>query len=299
MGVILAVLIFAGPDPAVFQQLQVGAFAQARDALLAKRQSGVWDLDDQLTLAAACLALEDLGCAELLYRETLEPVPRHALALFGLAEIRRLQGNYKAARGLFTDYLASTLPGRTAGYDDVARARIAALERAGDAAAGFAARPLGRPPTFSALAWTSLRWSSLAFFPAFLAGAISFGIANEVVRGSDALAVLGAFSVGVGVYGGMVAYGVDRAARRRGYTGATLNAGIAAAVVPFAAFGGLALMIETNAMDGDLAPLIFIGVLSAGMAFAPAAVYLRDLRPIGAEAGTGSPSGQVPSVVYE
>ena len=113
------------------------------------------------------------------------------------------------------------------------------------------------------------------------------------------LPIITGFGVGAAIFGGGVAWGIDRAAARHGYTGAALQAGISAVAMPMVigVAGGLGL--EVMNIDDDLVmPAMLLGMV-AGVSLVPAWFYVGDLRPIGAEAGTGNPEGGVPSVVAQ
>lgn len=306
MPFLVAALIFAAPSAATMDDLENGRFAQAEERLMQKRQSGNWDLQDQLVLAAACLGKGDLDCAAFLYHETLEPEPRTALAYFGLAEIRRLRGHFQAAAIRYQSYLDSSLPGRTAGYDKVAKERLAAIQAGaqagGEAPSGWNA---GRrntqhakmhPPKFGALSWASTRWASIAFFPAIfggiLAGAVADGVTND--GGTGVLIGLG---TGAAIFGGAIGWGMERVAKRRGYTGAWIKAGAASVALPILAFTGGFVLDQVMRFDEELAVTLAFGLAAGSIAIVVPMIYMTDLRPIGAEEGTGDAQGGVPSVV--
>ena len=78
MSIVLSALILAAPDAATLQAIESGQLDRAEELLLTQRERGVWDLDDQMTLAAVCLGKGDLECADYLYRCLLytSPSPR-------------------------------------------------------------------------------------------------------------------------------------------------------------------------------------------------------------------------------
>ena len=103
--------LLAAPDQATVTAMQQGRFADATAALMAKRKTGVWDLEDQMMLAAACLGAKDYACAEHLYNETLQPTPRTALAYYGLGVVAQMRGQRSRATQYFQAYLNSTCRG--------------------------------------------------------------------------------------------------------------------------------------------------------------------------------------------
>jgi hypothetical protein len=306
MSFLVAALILAAPSPATMDDLENGRFAQAEERLMQKRQSGIWDLQDQLVLAAACLGKGDLDCAAFLYNETLEPEPRTALAYFGLAEIERLRGHFPAAAIRYQSYLDSSLPGRTAGYDKVAEQRLAAIQagaQAGpEAPSGWDGGPRNaqhakmRPPKFGALSWASTRWASIAFFPAIFGGILVGAVAAELTNSGETSVLIG-LGTGAAIFGGAVGWGMERVANRRGYTGAWIKAGAASVAIPILAFTGGAFLDQAIGFDSELSVSLAFGVAAGGIAIAVPMIYMTDLRPIGAEEGTGDAQGGVPSVV--
>ncbi len=169
MSLLLSMIVWAAPDASIMNAIETGQLDQAEQALLAKREQGTWDLDDQMTLAAVCLGKGDLECAEYLYRESMRPKPRTALAYFGLAEIARVRGRMSRAKDFYRSYLKSPLPGRSKGYDTVAEQRLNALITAPPVTS---LRSNFKPPNFRELSWAASRYAGLSFFPAFLGGDI-------------------------------------------------------------------------------------------------------------------------------
>jgi hypothetical protein len=301
MPIVFAVLLFAAPDAQTLEALENGQFEIAQQRMMKKRASGVWDMNDQLTLAAVCLGKGDLDCAEYLYQETLTPVPRTALAYFGLAEVARLRGAFKSAAKYYRAYLESSLPGRSAPFDQVATQRAQAIAAGATAGPAPRRRSLARPPKFGELSWASSRWAVISFFPALFGGLIAGGIVSEMQSDGDfsiPTAVVG-LGVGAAIFGGGVAWGINRTAARRGYTGATLQAAASAVATPLVIGVAGVLAMGVLRMDDELiGPAMLLG-MGAGVSLVPAWIYMGDLRPIGAEAGSGNSEGGVPSVVAQ
>ena len=282
---LLAALIFAAPDATTQDLLRRSQFTAVQERLLEKRGTGDWDLADQMTLAAACLGQGDLDCAELLYNELLHPEPRTALAFFGLAEVARLRGDRDGAFTTYRAYLASSAPGRTSAYDDLATSRLAML------VGGPTGALAGRRPTFQELSWAASRWSSFAFFPAIAAGALTGAIASEL--NMDVGAALIGFSTAVAVFGGSVGYGIHRQAVGSGYRGNMVSTAVVAGLGPVVAVGAMFFALDNAGIDGDVAGLFgSMAAVGSVIVVAPL-VYSLGMEPIGDE----TEDQAVPSVV--
>ena len=73
--VALCRIVYAAPDAAIIQVIEAGKLDQEKK-LLTQREQGLWDLDDQMTLAAVCLGKGDLECALSFCIESMRPQPR-------------------------------------------------------------------------------------------------------------------------------------------------------------------------------------------------------------------------------
>jgi hypothetical protein len=295
MSVWLLSIVLAAPDQATVTAMQQGRFADATTVLMAKRKTGVWDLEDQMMLAAACLGSQDLACAEHLYNETLQPTPRTALAYYGLGVVAQMRGQNRRAAQYFTAYLSSTLPGRVPAYDAVATNYLQTPQKP-------APRRLavGPPPGLAELSYVSARWAGMAFLPALLMGSLAFAVVEEST-GADGAGVLVGFAVGAGTFGGITAYGIDRAARRRGYVGSPLRAGMAAVGAPILALGGVGMLavsgsVGNSILDDDLIGLVAFAGGGLAISVLPALAYRSELRVLGAPSDAAAEVA-APSVV--
>ena len=281
MPLLLSLVVWAAPDAAIMTAIESGNLDQAEKALMAKRDAGDWDLDDQMTLAAVCLGKGDLECAEYLYRESMNPKPRTALAYFGLAEIARLRGRMSSARVYYEKYFAAPLPGRTRAFDAVAKERLNAVKRAPEV---VAIRKPVSPPTFAELSWTASRYAGLSFFPALLGGALAGAFAQETFGDENGfIPVLAGLGTGAAIFGSGLAWGIDRRARMKNHSGPLFKTALSAGLAPAAIIFGGAFLIGTSSLDEDLAaPLMFIGTASA-VVLVPPYVYMNEMVPIEAE----------------
>jgi hypothetical protein len=153
-----------------------------------------------------------------------------------------------------------------------------------------------RPPKFGALSWASTRWASMAFFPAIFGGFLVGAVAEELTNSGETSVLIG-LGTGAAIFGGAVGWGMERVANRRGYTGAWIKAGAASVAIPILAFTGGFVLDGVFRFDGELSVSLAFGVAAGGIAIAVPMIYMTDLRPIGAEEGTGDAQGGVPSVV--
>ena len=277
MSIVLSALILAAPDAATLQAIESGQLDRAEELLLTQRERGVWDLDDQMTLAAVCLGKGDLECADYLYRESLKPAPRSALAFFGLAEIARIKGRMISAKKYYEEYLRSNLPGRSKAYDAIVVKRLADLAAA--PAALTPRRPRAKPPSFQELSWAASRAAGYSFFPAILGGTLIAAVYGEQTNDGIGTVILG-LGTGAALFGGGVAWGIDRVAKRRGYTGPFLKTAAAAVFVPLTIAGGGAFLLGTSDLPEDLiGPLATIGTISS-VFLVPPYVYMQEMTPI-------------------
>jgi len=283
MSLFLSILLVAAPEASTISAIEAGRLAEAEQALLAKRERGQWDLNDQMTLAAVCLGKGDLACAEFLYSETLKPSPRTALAYFGLAEIARVRGDLKQAQSYYQAYLSSQLPGRSSGYDAIAQSRLAAASGVTSGAASVGAnlsyRSQAKPPSFADLSWTASRYAGLAFFPALFGGALTGALVDDQTN-NTMLAVVSALGVGGAIFGGGVALGITRRARARGYQGSFLKTAASAVIAPVTLFVGGLLFVNNGDLDEDtIMPLVTVSAIGAST-FVPVYVFMQDMVPI-------------------
>jgi hypothetical protein len=279
MSLFLSILVVAAPEASTISAIEGGRLAEAEQALLAKRERGQWDLDDQITLAAVCLGKGDLACAEFLYNETLQPSPRTALAYFGLAEIARVRGDLKRAQSYYQAYLGSKLPGRSGGYDAIAQSRLEAASGVPSMGMKSSYQVQSRPPTFAELSWTASRYAGLALFPALLAGALTGSLVDDQTN-NGMLAVFSAIGVGGAVFGGGVSWGIGRQARIRGYQGSFLKTAAAAVIAPVSLFVGGMMVVSSGDGDEDtIMPLVTVGAIGAST-FVPVYVFMQDMVPI-------------------
>ena len=282
MSLLLSMIVCAAPDASIMTSIESGQLDQAEKLLLAKRESGAWDLDDQMTLAAVCLGKGDLECAEYLYRESMRPQPRTALAYFGLAEIERVRGRMNRAKDYYRAYLKSSLPGRSKGYDSVAEQRLNALINAPPVTS--LRRTNSKSPNFSELSWAASRYAGLSFFPAILGGTLAAAAAQEWLNDRNGLlTVVAGLGTGMAIFGGGVAWGIDRQARLRNYRGPFLKTAASAALVPAAVLLGGGFLIGNGAFEEDvLGPLMVLGTVTS-VFLVPPYVYMSEMEPIQSE----------------
>ena len=280
MSLLLSMIVWAAPDASIMTAIEGGQLDQAEKMLLDKRERGSWDLDDQMTLAAVCLGKGDLECAEYLYRESMRPQPRTALAYFGLAEIARVRGQMSRAKDFYRSYLESSLPGRDRGYDTVAQQRLTALINAPSVAPGRVQSV--RAPSFRELSWAASRYAGLSFFPALLGGSLAAAVAASQFdsRGDDWFPIVAGLGTGMAIFGSGVAWGVDRQARLRNYRGPFGKTAASAVLVPAAILLGGSFIIANGGLDDDLVgPLMVLGTASS-VFLVPPYVYMQEMEPI-------------------
>jgi hypothetical protein len=121
-------------------------------------------------------------------------------------------------------------------------------------------------------------------------------VAGELTD-SGGLAVLVGLGTGGALFGGAVGWGMESAAKRRGYTGAWIKAGAASVALPILAFTGGFVLDEVIRFDEELSVTLAFGLAAGSIAIVVPMIFMSDLRPIGAEEGTGNAQGGVPSVV--
>ena len=283
MSLLLSLIVYAAPDAAIITAIEAGKLDQAEKALLAKREQGLWDLDDQMTLAAVCLGKGDLECAEFLYFESMRPQPRTALAYFGLAEIARVRGRMNRAKDYYRSYLKSTLPGRSKGYDTVAQQRLDALIKAPQVTDR---RDVAlAPPHFRELSWAASRYAGLSFFPALLGGALAGAVTESQFNssGDGLFPVRVGLGTGMAIFGSGVAWGIDRQARLRNYKGPVLKTAASAALVPVSVILGGALLMGNGVLDEDVVgPIMALGTVTS-VFLIPPYVYMSEMEPIETE----------------
>jgi hypothetical protein len=124
----------------------------------------------------------------------------------------------------------------------------------------------------------------LSFFPAFLGGTLAAVAAQEFLNDRNGvLTVVAGLGTGMAIFGGGVAWGIDRQARLRNHRGPFLKTAASAVLVPAAVLLGGGFLVGNGSFDEDtLGPLMALGTVTS-VFLVPPYVYMSEMEPIQTE----------------
>ncbi len=100
---------------------------------------------------------------------------------------------------------------------------------------------------------------------------------------SGLLTIVAGLGTGMAIFGGGVAWGIDRQARLRNYRGPFLKTAASAALVPAAILLGGGFLLGNGAFDEDvIGPMMALGTVTS-VFLVPPYVYMSEMEPIQSE----------------